>query len=246
MREPIPVVEILGRTDASDGVSRPFKCLDASDNLYYVKSLRQCGSEVLIREWICGRLAQALGLPVADFFLLRVPAELIRGNDEYERELGYGIVFGSRHIPSSVSPTTRTLAKVESRTLSRILLFDWWVRNQDRTLSGVSGNPNFFITLGANVGVGIFDHGMAFDADFNENDFWQTHAMRTYREEYSPARRAEAAQWLDSACERVPEFWLELPDEWLVNDYGESISHLDVKSLGDILSRFRKEEGFWK
>jgi len=239
-------VTIEGRTDEGDGVSRPFKCLDASKNLYYVKSLKQCGAEVLIKEWVCGRLAQTLGLPVADFFFLHVPLELIQGNAEYERELGHGIVFGSRHIPSGVPPTTRILAKAEKKMLSRILLFDWWVQNQDRTLSGVSGNPNFFITLGADEGVGIFDHGMAFDTDFDEDDFWRTHAMRTYREEWSPVHRAEATQWLDSACNHVQEFWAELPEQWLFNAYGESISRLDAHTLCSILQRYRKEENFWK
>ncbi len=64
----IQIVEILDRS--IQGITKPFFCRCEDGQTYFVKG-NGAGKQSLIAEYVGGRLARALGLPVADFKLWR-------------------------------------------------------------------------------------------------------------------------------------------------------------------------------
>lgn len=71
----IEIVEVLRRSE--QGVTEPFVCRGDDGALYFVKGMGGAGHRSLVCECICGRLAQALGLPVAPFEIVDVPPALV-------------------------------------------------------------------------------------------------------------------------------------------------------------------------
>ena len=62
----VAITEIVRRSE--QGVTRPFLCRSADGTGYFVKGIVGAGAESLRAEWVCGKLAQTLGLPIPDYF----------------------------------------------------------------------------------------------------------------------------------------------------------------------------------
>jgi hypothetical protein len=242
---PLLILSIQGRTEPGNGVSRPFVCEAADGELYYVK-LKNAGFSQLIKEWICGRMAQELGLPIAEFRQVLITEELVKGNPEWEAELGHGIAFGSRKRSNALDLRgTESIKKLEDIP-GRILLFDRWVRNEDRKLTKMGGNPNCLWDVQARQVV-LIDHDNAFDPDFSIEDFWKYHVFKDHREFFAAAKRVHAAAWLEDGIAKLPEIWDELPAEWLFDEYGDQRPGIDRIMIETVLSSFRNPGGdFWK
>lgn len=80
---------------------RSFVCEASYGELYCVK-LKNAGFSQVIKEWVCGRLAQVLGLPVAEFRQVQIGEDLVAGNPEWETDLGHGIGFGLRMLSNGL------------------------------------------------------------------------------------------------------------------------------------------------
>ncbi|WP_312781741.1 HipA family kinase [Acidovorax temperans] len=175
MEQPSVVIEeVLGRS--LQGKTLPFICRGDDGETYYVKGAG-AGRRSLICEWVAAHLATAFGLPIADYVLAEVPTELITmGVRPDIRELGTGLVFASRLLPHAqeLTPTTRDL--VPDSTALDVLVFDWWLKNEDRHLTENGGNPNLlWDTTGEKLAV--IDHNMAFDPDFSKENFLESHVF---------------------------------------------------------------------
>jgi hypothetical protein len=198
MLDSIDIIAIEGRTDEGNGVSRPFRCLGEDDARYFVK-LKNAGYTQLVKEWMAGRLAQEMGLQAAEIRQVRVPKELVAGNDEFERDLGDGVAFGSRRVEPAERLAMAFVREDPDGVLSKNLLFDWWIRNCDRALTETGGNPNLLWEL--NPGrVVVFDHDNAFDDGFDATQFWKFHALRGHLNAWDSANRAEMTEWLASGA----------------------------------------------
>jgi len=130
---------------ANMGVSRPFICKAGPDNQrYWVKGPGAGWSrDDLCFEWIAARLAQELGLPMAEPELIRVPLEFLRYSGVAEiRDLGAGIAYGSRDVFGSQLLEFNEVTKVPDELQALIFCFDWWIQNQDRMLGPLGGNVN--------------------------------------------------------------------------------------------------------
>jgi hypothetical protein len=242
MPEIIDIVAIHGRAAEGTGVSRPFRCEGEDGRDYFVK-LKNAGYECLVKEWVAGRLALEMGLPAATVRQVRVPLELIKGNKEYENALGHGLAFGSLKVEASDRLSLEFLHEDVEGVLSRILLFDWWVRNADRTLTTCGGNPNLLWEI--NPGrVVMIDHDNAFDSEFNPAVFRDLHALRGHLVAWDPQSRPQMISWLAEGMKHLDEIWAELPEEWLVDSFGDSRCALNRDGLKAVLSSFR-ETGFW-
>lgn len=242
MPEIIDIVAIHGRTAEGTGVSRPFRCEGEDGRDYFVK-LKNAGYECLVKEWVAGRLALEMGLPAASVHQVRIPAELIQGRQEYETALGHGLAFGSLKVEASDRLVLEFIREDADGILSRILLFDWWVRNADRTLSIWGGNPNLLWEMNPGRVVAI-DHDNAFDAEFNSAAFWEFHALRGHIAAWDPKSRSEMTSWLAEGLERLDQIWAEIPEEWLFDSYGDSRFKLNMSGLQMMLCSF-KENDFW-
>lgn len=92
----IEIVEIQRR--ATQGATLPFLCQSHDGQLYFVKG-KGAGNRSLICEWIAGNLALKLGLPIAPFDIVHVPAQLIKTASSMNlADLGSGPAFGSKKL----------------------------------------------------------------------------------------------------------------------------------------------------
>jgi hypothetical protein len=234
----VEIVEIIRRSE--QGITRPFICRADDGHLYFVKG-RGAGVRSLIAEWVCGHLAQALGLPCAAFAVAHIPEELAAPGLVPEfSDLGAGPAFGSLALPHAQEISLSHLAGVDGALQADVLAFDWWIRNSDRTLTGQGGNPNLLWDQDRGSLV-VIDHNQAFDPAFDAQAFRELHvfsamAGRISRADYQ-SRLESALAVLDSACDSVPlEWW------WSAEGVPADFDRREIRSL---LERCR-EPGFWK
>lgn len=209
----IQIVEILDRS--IQGITKPFYCRCEDGQAYFVKGYG-AGKQSLIAEYVGSCLARRFGLPVAEFDIVEVPQELIKWCGRGDaNELGAGLAFGSRALPHVQEFTMAHLPQVDVQTRKDVVLFDWWVRNADRTLTAKGGNPNLLWDQ-AHSKLAVIDHNQAFDADFDASHFLELHVFHesllavfddfVEREIYRD-RLAAAFVEFDLACDNVPHEW---------------------------------------
>lgn len=156
----IQVEEVLGR--AKQGATEPYICRCEEKNLYYVKG-KGAGYGSLIKEWIAGKLALHLNLPIPTFAIVDVPKALYQaGAGGLLSSLGFGPLFGSQEIPNCNEISFYNASTLHLDLKREIAAFDWWIKNGDRTLKDPGGNPNILWSETTNEPF-IIDHNLAFD-----------------------------------------------------------------------------------
>ncbi len=231
------VVEVLARSE--QGRTKPYICRCDDGDVYFVKG-RSATRKGLIHEWLCGHLAQALGLPIAPFGLAHVPQELMEADlSGWLSELGEGPAFASRKVLGQELAMAQVSA-IDTALRRDVLVFDWWVRNGDRCLTAKGGNVNLLwegrgvvrnedderIITGQ---LAVIDHNLAFDAAFSAVDFCQTHVFAAditsvfsdvvMREDYK-RRLSAALAGLEAAWNNVPLAWQYVdPEQTIPTDY---------------------------
>ena len=241
----LQVTEIMRRLE--QGMTRPF-LVRAEDDVLYVAKGRETTQRGLIAEWICAHLAQQLGLPIPAFTLLQVPPELVSALGPEVAALGHGAVFGSVQQSGVQEFAVTQLKRVDGEQRRMLLAFDWWVENADRSLSAQGGNPNLLWNA-AQSKLLVIDHNLAFDADFDEASFFETHVFRqdavTLFDDL--VCRAETSERLEAALSCFDASVQAIPPEWLWLDGEERTLpvQVDFDALKRRLSlRARLERGF--
>lgn len=170
----VTIEEVLGR--AQQGITEPFICRGDDGSLYFVKG-KGAGRRSQICEWVAAKLATEFGLPIAEYALAEVPDELVEA-DAFPgiSQLGSGIVFASRELPHPQELTVITRELVPDATATDILVFDWWIHNEDRHLTEYGGNPNLLWDMQGSELV-VIDHNQAFDRDFDPARFLGSHVF---------------------------------------------------------------------
>jgi hypothetical protein len=213
--------EVWERTE--QGMTRPYRCGADDGHSYYVKS-RGAGWRSLVCEWVAGRLAVQLNLPIAPFAQVQVPAGFetifkLRG----DHDLAAGLAFGSRIAEQTREFEPSLLARCKPAFRRDLVVFDWWVRNADRTLGALSGNPNLLWNTATEAPV-VIDHNMAFDQGFDAALFMETHVFRVDLAEVAGDMllRADYAQRFTSLLAEFATIWAELPQNWVVDEDGQA------------------------
>ena len=134
--------------------------VEGDDLGLYVVKLRGAGqgTKALIAEVIAGELGRALGLRVPEIVLVDLDRELARSEPDPELnaplEKSAGLNVGLDFLPGSVTLDPIADPAPEAELASRIVLFDAFVMNVDRT----ARNPNL---LGWHGNMWLIDHGAA-------------------------------------------------------------------------------------
>lgn len=206
------VVEILRRME--QGRTRPF-LVRAEDDALYVAKGRETTQRGLVAEWLCAHLGRALDLPIPPFTLLEVPAELVAALGAEGGALGASTAFGSRLESGVQDFAPPQLRNVDMALRRRLLAFDWWVENADRTLSELGGNPNL-LWRAAGDALLVIDHNLAFDPDFDETGFFSTHVFRAEADQVfgDLVTRAEMALLLRGALAAFDAALASAPSAW--------------------------------
>ncbi len=230
----ISITEILDRS--TQGVTKPFICRADDDNLYFVKGTG-AGRSSLVYEWICGQLALNIGLPIAPFKQVYVPEELVDGNSRYS-DLKSGLAFGSQK-QMIMELNYAGIDQVPHELQIMVLAFDWWIKNEDRTLSEIGGNPNLFWDPNDSNLV-VIDHNQAFDRTFSSERFEQHHVFKRQntnlfsyslnREEYKEKFQLALRDW-NQICS-------EIPNEWFFSDQEMTVpADFDLNTIFNTLNR---------
>lgn len=238
----LQIVEILGRS--IQGVTNPFYCKAEDGVAYFVKG-HGAGRQSLIAEYVGGKLAQAFGLPVPEFEIVEVPQELITwcGRND-ANDLGAGLAFGSKALPYVQEFSFSLISQVPEQLRKDVAVFDWWLRNADRTLTEKGGNPNLLWNL-QGPGLAVIDHNQAFDTDFSSSRFAELHVFHQdflkvaddWVERVAYANRlSKVFAGFDLACDNVPPEW------WVKNGVP---AQFDRHAARAILNRFM-DDNFWR
>lgn len=188
----IQIVEVIG--PAAQGKSMPLLCGGADGHRYYVKG-QQTNRASLWREWICGHLAEALGLPLPPFALVQLDPALVKELPKDQQAIGSQPAFGSRERPHTAWLELGISQRVPVELQCDVLVFDWWVRNTDR----LCGNTNLLWDAEQEELV-VIDHNPALDSA-PEEWLWEN------SESDVPTRfdRAAALRVLERCT--TPDFW---------------------------------------
>lgn len=227
------VTEVLGRS--AQGRTQPYICRCDDGEVYFVKG-RSATRKGLIHEWLCGHLAQALGLPIAPFAVAYVPVELIDADfSGWLADLGAGAAFASRKVLGQELAAVQ-IPDIDVALRRDLLVFDWWVHNADRCLTVHGGNVNLlWRPIGfardeddARVGLdqlAVIDHNLAFDATFSAQVFCQTHVfVGDVAETFSDfVLRAEYQRRLSVALGGLETAWNNQPADWHFVDLEQTI-----------------------
>lgn len=240
---PVAIEHIRSR--AEQGVTRPFLCRGDDAGWYYVKGYG-AGRRSLLCEWIVGRLAQAFGLPVAPFAVVDVPEALIlTGLPMRLEDLGAGPAFGSQRVELTQEISVSHVPAVAPALQRDILVFDWWVHNLDRTLTDQGGNPNLLWHQEKSELV-VIDHNLAFDPDFDPDDFFALHIFAGQAEAVFNDL-AEQANYIEKMEALLPVFDTacnEAPAEWWWEGEGVPVN-FDVAAAKVVLQRCLRDD-FWR
>ncbi len=242
---PIEIEEVLRRSD--QGVTRPYICRGADGKLYYVKG-KDAGYESLVKEWIAGTLARQLGLPIAPFNFVRVPRELYElGRNSNLSGLGFGMMFGSEHIPESNELSILNLDSIGIGLKRDIAAFDWWIMNGDRTLTDVGGNPNILWSERTKSPV-IIDHNLSFDQDVTLHSQLAGHIFAGALAEIcdAPILQAEYNARFNQAVSELPNIIDDIPARWHYVDDHETIEIAFSIAATEGVLRRHTMPAFWK
>jgi len=198
------------------GQTTPFLCRTENDEQYIVKGARAT-AKGLVKEWIAAHLCRSFGLPNPDYDLIYVDDALVEyGYDD----LGPGMCFGSRFIPNIQDVTFAELEFLSNELLRDLYIFDYWIKNDDRNLTSLGGNPNLFYEP-LKKEVYVLDHNLSFEPNFSLEKHKELHLGRSAwndpqlplwsRVEYEDKMEASLKN-IDAAISSLPEEWLEYYD----------------------------------
>ena len=231
------------------GATRPFVCRGEDDQTYYVKGIDARRSSQIC-EWVAGQLGLAFGLPIAPFEIVDVPAELIDMAQCYpdlELELlGVGPAFGSLHQEGE-ELTTSVVQSVPAEIRKDLLVFDWWIRNDDRLLTEHGGNPNL-LWDSTNSQLVVIDHNLAFHPKFDPGCFQTKHVfVSNLHDVFSDVQqRQEYHERLAQVFSRWPEIKNSIPQEWFYFDSEMTMPvDFNLNEIERILAYYQQDD-FWR
>ncbi|NOT85661.1 MAG: hypothetical protein HOP02_12980 [Methylococcaceae bacterium] len=239
----LEIVEIIRPAD--QGRTTPFLCNASDGKAYYVKGYA-ASIAGLIKEWLGAHLAKAFELPVPPFQIAFLDDRLVDGfGGKAASELKSGYVFASEQILSVTELKYETAKQIDTQLKLRVLIFDLWLENEDRTLSEKGGNPNLLWKTDAS-GLYVIDHNMIFDDAFNKTNFWDTHVFKSMfdqkqydlfeKGDFETRMQKSLASW-QTAWDNIPSEWIELNNELRCFDPEKHLQRLSNEANGDIWSK---------
>jgi len=236
----LQVIEIIDTM--VQGVTQPMLCRVDDGEMYIVKG-REAMNSGLIKEYVCASLGQKFGLPIPDFCLVEFSDELLMHDSELQRRFGGAPCFASKYVLNLQEFDRSSYVEKNSDLLRDIFIFDYWVRNDDRTyVIGNGGNPNL-LANGSRENIYVIDHNLAFAEDFDLDLFKSTHVGSTFwhkqqidlfdNQVYHDVMHRSLAVF-DVAISELPDMWVN----------GEFCENNLVASLKLQLESFNTNE-FW-
>ncbi len=208
-------------TPLREGGSLP-AIVEADDDGMYVLKFRGAGQglKALIAELIAGEIGRALGLSVPEIVFLELDGVLGRSEPDFEIQnlvkASAGLNLGLDYLPGSVAFSTMDIPRVEPLQASRIVWFDAYISNVDRT----ARNTNM---LYWHQRLMLIDHGASLYFHHGTTDYLarsrdpfkpiKDHVLLTAASALEEAdglcRSALTPAVLESVVGEIPESWLD-------------------------------------
>jgi len=237
----VVVSEIVRRSE--QGVTNPFLCRSNDGTSWFVKGLLSAGAEALRAEWIAGCLAQRMGLPMPEFAIMEISDDLIQSSViDGVQDLAGGVAFGSRTIVGAQELTFTRAREVPASLQAEILLFDWWIRNDDRVLGPSGGNPN---VLFSGDEIWVIDHHNGFSKTFDVSRFGKDHVFRDASAIWTPPWKERLFSRMNDANSSFSDIWDSIPLAFHPEkDDTSEASALERDRISEILA-YRNTADFW-
>ncbi len=197
--------------------------IEADDSGMYVLKFRGAGQgpKVLVAELIAGELARSAGLPVPEIVFIDLDSDLGRTEPDPEIQdlikASDGLNIGLDYLPGAImfDPVAET---VEPQLASRIVWFDAYVTNIDRT----ARNANMLVW---HRQLTLIDHGAALYFHHDWGDYRtrsadpfrpiKDHVLLSFATQLDAAHDFMSTQIAAQEIERIVAL---VPDSWLTTD----------------------------
>lgn len=238
----LSVTAILRRVPEKSGVTEPYICKCDDGRIYFAKGY-SVGAQECIRELVAAEIGTRFGLPIPPFGVAST-------TDFYNSYNDLPLDFrGLREMPAFVSQkiencidyiaANKPYRREKQAEYSRILFFDWWIQNPDRT----KGHPNL-LEQPATGQVYVIDHNMVLNNDVDDSleEYVSEHVFGEYADLYTFLPCTYKLE-LDEIMSSWNEIASLVPDKWLELCSDDNI----LDSMKDILNRYSDETAsFWK
>ncbi len=198
-------------TPFHEGSSLP-ALMEADDDGLYVVKLRGAGqgTKALVAELLAGELARAAGLAVPEIVLVELDRALGAAEPDPEiaelLEKSAGLNLGLDYLPGSITFDPIVGPAPDAATASRIVLFDAFVTNVDRTPK----NPNLLLW---HARIRLIDHGAAL---YFHHGWGPVGRMEGSRDPFAFVRQHVLLPWASAL--------------------GAAAAHLDAALSGDVIA----------
>lgn len=213
-------------TPLREGGSLP-AIVEADDDGMYVLKFRGAGQgpKALIAEFICGELARHLGFRVPEIVFAELDVELSRTEPDTEIQdllkASAGLNLALDYLPGSIT-FDPVVDKVDGELASRIVWFDSFITNVDRT----ARNSNMLMW---HKELWLIDHGAALYFQHSW-DYWEEQSLKPFsqiRDHVLLPRAKDLKRAANDLKEQLSvsvfrEIVGSIPDSWLDAD-GSSI-----------------------
>ncbi len=228
------MLEIISIEDITKrGQTHPLICKADNGETYFVKYAEGATINGLVKEWIAAHLALGFGFNVPEFEMAFLSQDVIDIYPRFSEIQGLltpteGTVFASKKIPFAEDFKHSNINSVFIDKQQDLLVFDLWVRNDDRNLTAIGGNVNLLWSVDKNDFY-VIDHNLIFDEDLDEN-FLSMHVFResagnVYNFDFS--LRQEYELKLQKILDKWDNYMSSCPKKWLQSD----LFNLDLDGL---------------
>lgn len=210
---------------ASQGMTKPLICRADDGGTYLVKYASGVTVNGLVKEWLAAHFAQEFGFKVPEFDSAFLYQELIDAfpsfakHDVVSRPVE-GVVFVSKWQVFVDEFKFINVDMVPLKTQHDLLVFDLWIGNDDRNLTGLGGNVNLLWLVQENDFI-VIDHNLAFEYEF-QGDFLKTHVFRSSAGEagyaFDLVDRQSYQVKLQSVLDKWDNYLSDCPKEWLEHE----------------------------
>lgn len=233
--KPLQVTEIIRR--ATQGVTLPFLCGASDGRTYWVKG-KNAGMAGLCHEWIAAQMARDFKLPIPEFSLIEVSHRFISNcANEEARDLGAGIAFASLHVDNAGDLPFYAIPRVDPELRRRLLAFDCWVQNEDRTLGPQGGNVNLLWDQWEKK-AWVIDHNNAFDAAFSLQKFSKNHVFQEEFAEKSNSFSLAIQREMQDIRGRFLTYLSDLPEDWV--EIAQTHADFSLERIEAVVSGYKK------
>lgn len=211
----IEITEIIRPLE--QGITQPYLCVGDDDKRYAVKG-QSATKRGLVAEFVCAKLAERFGLPIPPHRIAYVAFQLVKYDRDMASVLGFGELFASEFIDGIGEVTLDIVQRKGMELAAQLYLFDYWIRNGDRSLREGGGNPNLFYRA-SDESFWVLDHNLAFEENFNFVEFSESHlGQASWHKDFRLIGRGLWEPLMEQCYQSLDEIFAELPEEWDVGD----------------------------